>query len=66
MANPEATSLSEARIIQMDWMGGTNLLLGFSNGATVRIPAQRLKALALACAEEIVYADGTTSLRIPL
>jgi hypothetical protein len=59
--SPEAVSLNDAKIIHMDWLGEKDILLGFSNGATVRLSVQLLKKVALVCAEEIVYPDGTTS-----
>jgi hypothetical protein len=60
-ANPESISLNEARITQVDFLDGSDLLLGFSNGATVRVPVRVLKNFALVHAKEIVYPDGTTS-----
>jgi hypothetical protein len=60
-ANPEAISLNEASITQVELLDGSDLLLGFSNGATVRVPVRVLKNFALVHAKEIVYPDGTTS-----
>jgi len=60
-AKQETVSLNNAKIIGVDLLDKTDVLLGFSNGATVRLPIQLLKKMALECAREIVCPDGTTS-----
>ena len=61
-ANPKAVSLNEASITQVNFLDGDELLLGFSNGATVRIPMQAFKEFVLLHAKDnITYPDGTTS-----
>ena len=60
-ANREAISLNDASIRQMEFLDGNDVLLEFSNGATVRVAARVLKNFALVHAKEIVYPDGTTS-----
>lgn len=59
--NSESISLNDANIRQVEFLDGDDILLGFSNGATVRIAARLLKNFALVHAKEIVYPDGTTS-----
>ncbi|WP_433964788.1 hypothetical protein [Tunturiibacter gelidiferens] len=59
--NSESISLNDANIRQVEFLDGDDILLGFSNGATVRIAARLLKNFALVHVKEIVYPDGTTS-----
>jgi len=57
----EAVNLNDAKIKQVDFLDDNDILLGFSNGATVRVGIQALKTFALVHAREIIYPDGTTS-----
>jgi len=50
------TSLTQARIVQVDLLG-TDVLVAFSNGTTVLLAVEQVRHLALTAAKLVVTAD---------